>query len=819
MLSPLIRRGLKSPGIGSMGRFHAVAAPGLVILLGLAFSLIPLLRGEMFFYWDNAQQQYPQTVFLSRWLSAGTIPQWWPEVGSGLPTIGEGAHYHPSRLLLALIFPPTVAFMLEIGIYLAVAGLGTYLFLREFHLHRAACVMGAMSQMFGSFSVVFVRNMALHRALFVFPLAMLVAERFAKRSTVNLGIAASVLVALTLLAGHPTMTIVTVVATSFYVLFRLLQRSWRRNETLPIVSRRVAGAGVGWGLAVLLGFGLAGIQVIPTLRQTQQSIRQGGLSFEYATTSLGANLRYLPQVFFPFAYHQGDWLNQPDQWGSIYNIVPSSGFYVGAVPAVLAVLALWWRRRWPDPGWPLAVGGLVAVGFALGSRTPLFPALWSLPGMNGFRYPGRFLLWASFSLSCLGALGFHRLLARARLKKFSSLDLLPFAGLAVVLSALAGVLWILQPRLHSGILGSLLLCFAALGLSACLLLRRHQRAFLLLALLFVGVDLWVFRARSGYAPTVSINEALKPSQTAEVLRRDRDQFRVMSLVLGEDGARTEELKAFVRPNLSTIWGLETADYWLSLVPKRYYALREGIVWELLNSPDSAPKLAKFLGSLNVKYVVSPRAVTLSGWEKVHETELTATWKNPEILPRAFLVSEVVPEKIQVPPDWVAMSGKRLKRYRSMVRDWSTREADSVIVDNILAQSIEYRRTAVASAPCGGVRRSELAAGAEVKTTQPEPDVMTFKANAREPALLVISANFFPGWAATVNGLPAEIYRTNWVGMGVCVPAGESDVVLRFKTPGLRTGLVVSGLSLLFSLALVIVTRKASFRSQKRNREG
>ena len=164
-----------------------------------------------------------------------------------------------------------------------------------------------------------------------------------------------------------------------------------------------------------------------------------------------------------------------------------------------------------------------------------------------------------------------------------------------------------------------------------------------------------------------------------------------------------------------------------------------------------------------------------------------------------------------------MSGKRLKRYRSMVRDWSTREADSVILDNILAQPIEYRRTAVASAPCGGARPlSDWGPGAsEVKSAHTEPDIMTFSVKAPAPAFLVVSANFFRV-DGKLNGLPAEIHRTNWVGMGVCVPEGQSEVALQFRTPGLRTGLVFSVLSLLFSLSLLLATNRSRFRSQKRS---
>ena len=161
---------------------------GLLAALGLGFALLPLMQGEMFFYWDNAQQHYAQTEFLHKALRSGSIPHWWPHVGSGMPIVAEGqaAHFHPIRLLLALILPTPFAFMGEIGLYLAVGGVSTFLFLREFRLRPVACFVGGLCQVFGSFSVVFVRNMALHRSLCLLPLAMYFAERYVRRRSLRL---------------------------------------------------------------------------------------------------------------------------------------------------------------------------------------------------------------------------------------------------------------------------------------------------------------------------------------------------------------------------------------------------------------------------------------------------------------------------------------------------------------------------------------------------------------------------------------------------------------------------------------------------------
>lgn len=621
-------------------RWRRYIPPALLVLLGLGFALIPLARGEMFFYWDNAHQHFAQTSFLHQWLGSGKIPQWWPDVGSGLPVVAEGqaAHYHPVRLLFAMVFPPPVAFMGEIGFYLAVAGLSTYFFLREFSLSRIACLVGGLGQMFGSFSIVYIRNMALHRSLFLLPLAMFFAERFVSRGRVPYALGVSFVVGVQLLSGHPTFAIVTIVATSVYVISRLIQLHWKKAETFGSTVMKIFYSAVQWEFALLVGFGIAAIQVLPILRHIDQSIRKGGLNFHYAVGTLPAKLKYLPQLIFPYIYQQGDALEATASWGGYFNEVPTAGIYIGALPVVLAAVSLWWwwRRRRTDPAFAIAACFLVALGFAMGLKTPLFPALWSLPGLDGMRYPSRFLMWASFSLACLAAFGLHRALVMSRLGKIGLRTFTPlllisgtvlllalfFLGMKSMVAAKVSI----SVDYSAGIITSLVLFAIALVFVASLLLvrRRYHLPITILIVIFFAADLLMFRLWSGYAPTFRIKEVMTPPPSVEFLKKDREKFRILSMISAEKGLnRNEDLFDFVQADTSTIWGIESANVWCSLMLKRYYAATESILWELSNSPGAAERLRRFLGALNIKYVVAPGSTGLRGWKKVFQTDRVA----------------------------------------------------------------------------------------------------------------------------------------------------------------------------------------------------
>jgi uncharacterized membrane protein YfhO len=69
-----------------------------------------------------------------------------------------------------------------------------------------------------------------------------------------------------------------------------------------------------------------------------------------------------------------------------------------------------------------------------------------------------------------------------------------------------------------------------------------------------------------------------------------------------------------------------------------------------------------------------------------------------------------------------------------------------------------------------------------------------------PGYLVLADTYYPGWKATVNGEAAPILRANYAFRAVPVPAGAHTVQFTFEPTHWRTGLLISGISLLITVA-------------------
>jgi hypothetical protein len=178
---------------------------------------------------------------------------------------------------------------------------------------------------------------------------------------------------------------------------------------------------------------------------------------------------------------------------------------------------------------------------------------------------------------------------------------------------------------------------------------------------------------------------------------------------------------------------------------------------------------------------------------------------------------VISAQVQDPAFREAYRGQQAIVYQnteSLGRAWLVGQAIRAGADQTLAtmQSPRWdpRVNAVVESP-----RDLPLGGANVRgtaqVTRYEADRVDVATQANGAALLVLADNFYKDWKATVDGRPAEIYRTNHTFRGVVVPGGSHRVSFTFEPEGLYTGfylyLATLGLLAAYGIWLLVAWRR------------
>ena len=349
---------------------------------------------------DILEQFYPAKYFLRDSLRAGYFPLRQPDTFGGTPFLANcqrAALFYPDMALWFLL-PLRWAFAVDQLVHLLSAAFGMYALLLFYTRSRSASLVAAISYTFSTFfaSKFYAGHLPLMQTMTWLPWIMLCYERALERGRLSRqALLGGVLLALSILAGYPEIDLIFLVVLG-------LRFVWELPAKDPATDGPRRRALVGnTALLVLLAFGLATVQLLPTLEYVSQSQR--------FTTDYGAiKARSFPPeslltLFVP------DLLGDAPQQNAVQaSFSFDSAGYTGVVALVfgLAALLAGRDRRIRFYG-ALA---LLAVFLCLGGYNPLYRLVWALPGFHQIAAPLRYVCMLVFALPVLGGFGVQTLL-------------------------------------------------------------------------------------------------------------------------------------------------------------------------------------------------------------------------------------------------------------------------------------------------------------------------------------------------------------------------------------------------------------------------
>jgi uncharacterized membrane protein YfhO len=101
----------------------------------------------------------------------------------------------------------------------------------------------------------------------------------------------------------------------------------------------------------------------------------------------------------------------------------------------------------------------------------------------------------------------------------------------------------------------------------------------------------------------------------------------------------------------------------------------------------------------------------------------------------------------------------------------------------------------------------------VRFTRFEENEVRGLVSAREPGVLFLSIPLDPGWRLVVDGHEREPLRVNIGFLGTELAPGEHEFLLKYRTPGLAPGALLSAAGLFALAAWLLVPAWRSRRRQ------
>lgn len=822
-----------------LDRRDAVAVGALILPVAAFFWRVTFTHA-MFFYRDVLDYSYPHARFIAEMLHRWQLPYWNPLMNFGEPVLANPnfLFFYPDTILYAVL-PVNLAYSLHYVLHFALAAAGTYLAARAWNLTRSAAFFAGVIFAFSG-PLLSLGNFYNEVACAAWiPWALLATHYAVARRSRRGWTLLAMIFALQFLASEPMTLLASYALCLAYALVKVAVEAK--------VRRFGAGAGVvgRFILVGLLMLGIAAIQLLPSLELLRFSRRgAGAISFGETVTWSFHPLSLLEMVI-------PDYFGQPFVYANAWSVLINNrnkayfvSVFVGFVPFYLALAGWFLRKSWREH---FAAASFLALAvLAFGKYTPAFKLLyWVFPPLHLLRFPCKLIVPALLMLAMLAGLGFDALRAYStsanrRMKQF----LIPVAcvGLAFlsfwiiswlspsVLHILTG--WLLSGRngvfaslpardveLHAwddaansfiastrvsipGVLGFVLGGFL-LGVALAGGKGWPRKALPIVAGL-AGLQLVLVNYDAN--PTVPAEfYAYAPPAAAKMAGAQSEAHR-FCYIFGENPARSgagaAPLDFSTIPVASELEGPAVEAFRDRLVMARGSMLTgmSGIFnhdvedtfppymeqfWiYALRTLTDASRRDILLGRMNVKYYFShhPQSqATLREAAQIIDGSpgVEFLYENVEAMPRAYAVSSSI----------VSQDPER-------------------ILEQLSSPDFNAQSTAILG-PGEGVQRQTAGAGApgDVSITDRGPNALTLHARMPAPGFVVLLDRFDPNWQATVDGVPAPIYRGNLLFRAVAVDAGQHKIRFIYHQRGLAAGAIISVVSILAGLLLLVYPQK------------
>jgi hypothetical protein len=688
---------------------------------------------------------YPLAHFQQECFRHGELPLWDPYNNCGVPFLAQWNTmplYPPTLIYLLLPLQWSLSFFCLLHLWLA--GFGMYFLARRWTAGNSfAAAFAGVAFAFNGLTLNLLMWPSHIATLSWMPWVVLAVE-LAWREGGRKIILAAFAGALQMLAGGPEIIFLT-----WILLLVLWIQQFVKDESPRVL--------ILWRfpLVVALVIALAAVQLLPFLDLAAHSQRSAGFADTRWSMPGWGWANFLVPMAFGRTWTEGVFFQNGQYW--------TSSYYLGIATLWLALLAVWTVRE--RRVWLLGAAAILALIFALGENTFIYPALRKIiPQLSLMTYPIKYVILAAFLAPLLAAFALAHQQNLRREEKSAFQKRLILVG-AILLALIAGILYwawrfaFSTDDVHTTLLNGLsrAVFLIVTGSLLFVLTRENAPGLRRIAPLILIFTVWL----DVYTHEPAQNPAVPPSVYELNLARARLAMQPQP-ALGESRAMVTPAAAmdFIRfalsdpknnflakrlgycANCNLLDAVPKVDGFFSLVPRE----NDGLISLLYGATNANfPRLNDFLG---VSQITAPDE--FFHWQPRRTfLPLVTAGQKPVFLDDPGTL------RVLTQPDFEG--GKMV---------FLPPEAKSLVtVTNQTA--------------------------ARVLSSQFKAQRVDIDVEAAEPSLVVVAQTYYHNWRVYVDGQPTHLLRANYAFQALQVPAGRHHVRLAYEDRTFQFGAAVS----------------------------
>ena len=699
--------------------------------------------------YDYVRQSLPYYREFYRLIDSGQIFWSWNSfLGNSFYTskalflIGDPFAWLGYLLFQVISYLPTVQFLLT-GLRLLTACVCCSVWLRRLHRSDRSVALFSILFMFSGWSDVFLEQVQFLSFYAFLPLFLAgLEDMIQKRRPYLLAFASALLSCINFYLLWPLGV--------FGILYFIVR--WKQSKQTP--SESFSSSFVGTALQslvlILLGIGLAGFLVVPTLHAMLNSPRLSTSLNHYSHWSLTNICAIVMSFFIPVI--RGSNLLYHDYWYYFYQI----GTYAGTLSLLLVPQAFRGKK------WNRVIFVVTLAMFASPQIGLFFHLTYSL----------RYSFMAVLCLVLLGSEAFENAMEPAVLKRSAAVLVLIIACLGALIPACSGICF------HDHYPERLMLAAGAVFviLETVLLIRGRKKAVMVLAVseaLLLG--------------NYSMRSAISEGSEAEYLAYDEEIQSIMTQLKEMDSSFFRvDLETGIQSdqnalaNAGMYYGIPSLSSYDSLYEPSlhdylsWYGLYPDVSWQF-NLQDAGQ-----FALLDAKYsICSPKYSSVRSDEPLFSSEHFNVYQNDSVEGMAFRVRDL--SRASLLDQLAEQPEENHERILSLL------ETTAVVPDDMYEDLLDT---------C-----SEVPMSASPLTYSGTS--LSFTITNDADAFWVFSVPAAQGWSVAVNGQAAQTIVSDGGFIGLVLPAGTSDILFQYAVPMFKEGVVISVCSGIVLAGLVL----------------